>query len=63
MAKEFVYGFSQPEKKVEINYNKHYLSIKLKTMKTMNLQQMQETKGGYYVTLILPNGERVRVWV
>lgn len=32
-------------------------------MKTMNVKQMSETKGGYYVTLILPNGERVRVWV
>lgn len=32
-------------------------------MKTINKNQMQDIKGGYYVTLILPNGERVRVWV
>ncbi len=32
-------------------------------MKTMNVNQMSEVKGGYFVTLILPNGQRVRVWV
>lgn len=32
-------------------------------MKTLNKNQMQEVKGGYYVVLILPNGQKVKVWV
>ena len=31
--------------------------------KKLNAEQLNETKGGYYVILTLPDGTRVRIWV
>lgn len=29
----------------------------------LNAEQLNETKGGYYVILRLPDGTRIRIWV
>ena len=29
----------------------------------LNAEQLNETKGGFYVIVTLPNGTRIRIWV
>ena len=31
--------------------------------RTLSTEQLSQTKGGFYVILILPDGTKVRVWV
>jgi hypothetical protein len=31
--------------------------------RTLSTEQLSETKGGFYVVLILPNGRKIKVWV
>lgn len=36
-------------------------TINEKKFRTMNAEQMNETMGGYYIIVTLPNGQKVRI--
>lgn len=38
-------------------------TINENNFKSMSIEQMNETKGGYYIMITLPNGQKVRVRV
>lgn len=38
-------------------------TINQNNFRTLSEKQLNETKGGYYVILTLPDGTRVRIWV
>ena len=38
-------------------------TINENNFRQLSTEQLSETKGGFYVILILPDGTKVRVWV
>jgi len=38
-------------------------TINKNNFRTLSTEQLSETKGGYYVVIIAPDGKRYKVWV
>ncbi len=38
-------------------------TIQQNQFRTLNAQQMNEVKGGYFVIIVAPDGKRYKIWV